>query len=77
MCVIIDDITGNLLSSVDEPTFRALKAVLVSGLPILWLTNGVRKGNCVAGDISEGFLHVIRSEQAAARIVLLDVSHNQ
>ena len=70
--IIIDDIQGHFLSSLNPHTFSSLKAVLSSGAPIIWLTAGVNEGKSVHGSMSQGFLRVIRSEQAMAKITGLD-----
>jgi len=70
--IIIDDIQGNVLSCLNPHTFSSLKAVLSSGAPIMWLTAGVHEGKSVHGSMSQGFLRVIRSEQAMAKITGLD-----
>ncbi|KAI1323180.1 putative polyketide synthase [Xylariaceae sp. FL0255] len=70
--IIVDDSSGTILASLRSPTFEILKSVLLSGRPIVWLTRGVNQGECVEGGIAQGFLRVVRSETAAARIVLLD-----
>ncbi|KAI0547773.1 hypothetical protein F4679DRAFT_586237 [Xylaria curta] len=77
--VIIDDLTGAISASMLESKdgFEAVKEILTSGVAVLWLTRGVRQGHPalfsgVAG-MAEGLLRVIRSEQAAAKAILLDV----
>ncbi|TRX90559.1 hypothetical protein FHL15_008532 [Xylaria flabelliformis] len=77
--VIIDDLTGAIsaLMLENKSGFEAVKEILTSGVAVLWLTRGVRQGHPalhsgVAG-MAEGLLRVIRSEQAAAKAVLLDV----
>ncbi|KAI0157190.1 putative polyketide synthase [Hypoxylon sp. FL1284] len=75
--VVIDDSAGDLLLSVDEPTYAAIKAVELSPMPMLWLTSGVREGKRPGGGMLEGFLRVIRSEKATAKAALLDVSTNE
>lgn len=70
--LIIYDIDGLLLSSLSEETFDALKIILTSGKPILWLTSGANEGRSAAATMSQGFLRTLRSEQANAQILLLD-----
>ncbi|KAI1332741.1 ketoacyl-synt-domain-containing protein [Xylariaceae sp. FL0255] len=72
-CAIIDDRSGSMLLSLTEQSFISLKSLLMSGTPLLWLTRGVYEGRCAEGGMAEGFLRVIRSENVAARIILLDV----
>ncbi|KAI9164127.1 putative polyketide synthase [Paramyrothecium foliicola] len=70
--LVIDDTAGTLFSTLDAALFESLKAIITSGIPTLWLTKGVKQGNFTVAGMAEGFLRVIRSEQAAAKIVLLD-----
>ncbi|TGJ83710.1 hypothetical protein E0Z10_g5040 [Xylaria hypoxylon] len=81
--VLVDDITGAVSTSMleNEAYFEAVKEVLTSGMPVLWLTRGVRQGrpaghSGVVGT-AEGLLRVIRSEQAAVKITLLDVDSEE
>ncbi|KAI0969040.1 hypothetical protein F4678DRAFT_440715, partial [Xylaria arbuscula] len=80
--VLIDDINGSVSTSLEsEAHYEAIKELLTSGTPLLWLTRGVRQGistkhSGVTG-IAEGLLRVIRSEQAAAKITLLDVDNDE
>ncbi|KAF3389803.1 Lovastatin diketide synthase mokB [Talaromyces pinophilus] len=71
---IIYDAMGNLLSSLTEDIFGRLKTVLTGSNPVIWLTTGVNEGSCVSGGMSQGLLRAIRSEQASARILLLDAN---
>lgn len=81
--VIVDDRTGSVSASIlsSEPHFESFKRLLSSGASILWLTQGVRQGR-PAGDsgasgIAEGLLRVIRSEQAAVKVTLLDIDQEE
>ena len=76
-CVLIDDTAGTFLPSLSEQDFGGLKSVLTSGVSVLWLTRGVKEGHSAEGGMAEGFLRAIRSEQASARVVLLDISHGE
>ena len=69
---IIYDFDGSLLSSLDAYTFDSLKAILCSGKSIIWLSRGVNEGRSISGGMSQGFLRAIRSENATARIMLID-----
>jgi Polyketide synthase dehydratase len=73
--VVVDDTTGTLLDAMvhDAAVFETVQAVLICGATILWLTRGVQQGQTPKGGMAEGLLRTLRSEQAAARIVLLDV----
>ena len=77
--VVIDDTTGTLLSAMtsNAETFESVKAVLTSGVRTLWLTQGVKQGQSASAGMAEGLIRAIRSEQAAARIVLLDIDHGE
>ncbi|KAI0197013.1 hypothetical protein F4808DRAFT_299333 [Astrocystis sublimbata] len=81
--VIVDDSTGAMSSWMleREPHFNAVKKLLTSGVPILWMTRGARQGHeagkrGVAG-MAEGLLRVVRSEQAASNITLLDMDRDE
>ncbi|KAI1437789.1 hypothetical protein GGR50DRAFT_691814 [Xylaria sp. CBS 124048] len=76
-CVVIDDRNGTVLLSLDETDFLNLKTLLTSGSRLLWLTQGVQEGHSAMGGLAEGLLRAIRSEQASARVVLLDVDHDE
>jgi NADPH:quinone reductase-like Zn-dependent oxidoreductase len=71
--IIVHDSAGTLLSSLDMLVFESLKKVIASGEPLVWLTSGVNQGNNPYGAMAQGFLRAIRSEQASAKITLLDV----
>ncbi|KAI1101537.1 putative polyketide synthase [Jackrogersella minutella] len=75
--VVIDDTAGDMLLSIQGGELEALKVVLSSGVPTLWLTSGVKQGKCPGGNMAEGFLRVIRSEQASAKIVLMDFDQGE
>ncbi|KAI1756304.1 hypothetical protein F4782DRAFT_550158 [Xylaria castorea] len=76
-CVVIDDRKGTALLSPTEPDLSNLKTILASGSPLLWLTQGVQEGYSAEGGLAEGFLRVLRSEQASLRAILLDVDHDE
>lgn len=75
--VVITDLLGTLLIDIQNDTFAALQAILSAPVSILWLTKGVKEGRSISGSMAEGLLRVIRSEQAAARIVFLDFDTNE
>lgn len=77
--VVIDDTANTLYSAIcsDAKIFEALQRILTSGIRTLWLTQGVRQGQSASAGMAEGLLRTIRSEQAAARIGLLDVDHGE
>ncbi|KAL9121427.1 MAG: hypothetical protein Q9187_002019 [Circinaria calcarea] len=74
--IIINDCHGTFLSAPTKKSFNALKVVLCSGKSIVWLTKGVNQGNTISGGMSQGFLRAVRSEQAAARIALVDIDED-
>ncbi|KAL8735777.1 MAG: hypothetical protein Q9166_000641 [cf. Caloplaca sp. 2 TL-2023] len=77
--VVIDDTANTLFSAIssDAGLFEAVKTILTSGVRTLWLTQGVKQGRSASAGMAEGLLRTIRSEQAAARIVLLDIDHGE
>lgn len=70
--IIVHDSAGTLLSSLDKLVFESLKKIIASGTPLVWLTSGVNQGKNPFGAMAQGFLRAIRSEQASAKITLLD-----
>ncbi|RYC58310.1 hypothetical protein CHU98_g7900 [Xylaria longipes] len=76
-CVVIDDRKGTTLLSLTETDFSKLKTILASGSHLLWLTQGVQQGYSAEGGLAEGFLRVLRSEQASLKAILLDVDHDE
>ncbi|KAI1768083.1 hypothetical protein GGR53DRAFT_518100 [Hypoxylon sp. FL1150] len=82
--VVIDDTMGVMSASMlaEPDSFDAIKAILTSGVHILWVTSGARQGRASAATsirmgMAEGLLRVLRSEQAASRVVLLDFDLNE
>ncbi|TAQ86980.1 hypothetical protein B7494_g4683 [Chlorociboria aeruginascens] len=75
--VIIYDVEGTLLSTLTSEVFDTLKTILTSSAPIIWVSAGVNEGKSISGAMSQGFLRAIRSEQAAAKILLLDVDTSE
>ncbi|KAJ5204653.1 polyketide synthase [Penicillium cinerascens] len=71
--VIVDETEGSILANPSAEIWDNLKSVLTSGKPIVWITRGANQGDCAEAGIAQGFLRVVRSEMAAAKIVLLDV----
>lgn len=70
--ILLPDKTHRILVDARNDSFEALQAVLCAPVSILWLIEGVKEGKSTVGGMVEGFLRVIRSEQAAAKIALLD-----
>ncbi|KAF5679757.1 hypothetical protein FDENT_8623 [Fusarium denticulatum] len=70
--LIIDGEAWNLCE-MDEERFASLKKIITSGAPVLWLTTGVQEGKNTMGSSAAGFLRSIRSEDASAKITLLDI----
>jgi acyl transferase domain-containing protein len=71
--LIVDDIKGTFLSSLNRSSFESLKQVLCSGIPIVWLTAGVNEGKRIGGSLAVGLIRAILAEQASAKIAILDV----
>ena len=71
---IIYDFDGSILTNLDAESFDALKAILCSGKPTMWISRGVNEGQSISGGMVQGFLRAIRSEQAAAKLMLVDVN---
>lgn len=75
--VLIHDPAGTVLTAPDEKTWKALQNVLCAGAPIIWLTSGVNESVNPDGGAVQGFLRVLRSEDAIAKLALLDVDQSQ
>ena len=71
---LVYDADGALFSSLTQKLFDRVKALLLSGSPVVWVTSGVNDGKTLYGSMSQGFLRAIRSEEASAKLLLLDVS---
>jgi short-subunit dehydrogenase len=68
---------GTMLSRPDPTTFAALKALLPSGSPTLWLTAGVNGGQCTSAATVAGFLRVVREEEKMANVRVLDFDKHE
>lgn len=82
--VVIDDTAGAISASMvaDPISFESMKVVLTSGVRVVWVTRGTRQGRAAAATavrmgMAEGLLRVLRSEQAASKMVLLDFDLNE
>lgn len=82
--VVMDDTMGAMSASMlaDSTRFEAIKVILSSGVRVLWVTSGARQGSAAAATavrmgMAEGLLRVLRSEQAASKVVLLDFDLNE
>lgn len=77
--MVVDDVEGQLLlraaEDEGEAVLAGIKRVVCSGRPVVWLTAGVNQGRSAGagGGMAVGFLRTVRSEQPAARLVLLDI----
>ncbi|PQE24865.1 polyketide synthase protein [Rutstroemia sp. NJR-2017a BVV2] len=71
--LIIDDTEGTFLSTLNRDSFESLKTVLCSGTPTVWLTAGVNEGKRIGGAWAVGLIRAIITEQANAKIGILDV----
>lgn len=75
--IILYNPSGNLLAHPEPATFEAVKEIVSSGTPILWLTAGVNEGKCTSGAMVQGFLRVVREEQKMSKLSLLDVDKSE
>lgn len=75
--IILYDIEGTMLSHLQANNFEIVKGVLCSGKPIIWMTAGVNEGKSIFGGMVQGFLRALRSEQATAKILLMDMDTNE
>jgi acyl transferase domain-containing protein len=70
---VIYDPAGTILTMLDKQSWEGLQAVLSSGRLVTWLTKGVNELTSVDGGSAQGFLRVLRAEDPAAKLDLLDV----
>ncbi|KAL8937353.1 MAG: hypothetical protein Q9216_004470 [Gyalolechia sp. 2 TL-2023] len=75
--IILYDIEGTLLSNLNADNWDALKRLLCSGTPMIWLTVGVIEGKSIFGGMVSGFLRGLRSEQAASKILFVDMDEKE
>ncbi|KAL8766526.1 MAG: hypothetical protein Q9209_006742 [Squamulea sp. 1 TL-2023] len=75
--LILYDIEGTLLNDLNAENWDIVKRTLNSGKEIMWLTAGVNEGESVFGGMVPGFVRALRSGQAAAKILFIDVSKNE
>ncbi|KAL8847079.1 MAG: hypothetical protein Q9221_007866 [Calogaya cf. arnoldii] len=71
--ILLYDIEGTLLSHLHGDNWDMLKRILTSGNEIFWLNAGVNEGESVFGGMVASFLRALRSEQAASKLLFLDV----
>ncbi|KAH6710545.1 putative polyketide synthase [Leptodontidium sp. MPI-SDFR-AT-0119] len=73
--IIIHDMDGTLLSTLDRRIFDGLKRVFTSEevTGIVWVTAGVNEGKNIPGAMAQGFLRALRSERASIKVSLLDI----
>ncbi|KAI5460574.1 lovastatin nonaketide synthase [Mariannaea sp. PMI_226] len=69
--------TGTLLSRPDPTTFAAIKTLLPSGTPVMWLTAGVNEGKGEFASTVAGFLRVVREEETMSALRLLDFDRDE
>lgn len=75
--IILYDIEGTLLTHLDAANWDIVRRVLCSGRPIIWLTAGVTEGKSVFGGMASAFLRALRSEQAASKILFVDMDKEE
>ncbi|KAL1614036.1 hypothetical protein SLS56_012197 [Neofusicoccum ribis] len=72
--VIIVDFDGNLLVLLAPEMFAALKGVVASGKPIVWIISRVNEGPNVSGGMSPGFLRTMLTKAMKSSTPLLTLS---
>ena len=71
--IVVDDADGTMLAgSLNEETWAALRSILQSHKPVVWVTRGAHAGRCVDAGLPQGFLRAIRAEAMAPSIALVD-----
>ncbi|KAK7418008.1 hypothetical protein QQZ08_011405 [Neonectria magnoliae] len=71
--IVIDDSDGSLLTTaLTEDTWDAIKNILQSNNPVVWVTRGSNSGDSAFSGTPQGFLRAVRSESVSSRISLVD-----
>jgi malonyl CoA-acyl carrier protein transacylase len=70
---VIYDPAGTILTMLDKQSWKGLQDILSSGRLVTWLTKGVNELTSVDGGSAQGFLRVLRAEDPAAKLDLLDI----
>ncbi|KAI1075939.1 lovastatin nonaketide synthase [Whalleya microplaca] len=70
--LILFDPDGDLLFNATTETLEAVKYLMASNTPIMWLTSDVNQGKNPTASMVASFLRVAREENQSARISVLD-----
>lgn len=72
--LILDELWNPVLTKVDEKQWEALKALVSSGSPLLWVTRGAQNPVTNPGNaMIHGLFRVARQEDSLANLTTLDV----
>lgn len=71
--IVVDDADGSLLAgALNAETWEALRNILQSHKPVVWVTRGAHAGRCVDAGLPQGFLRAVRAETMAPSVALVD-----
>ncbi|RYP24614.1 hypothetical protein DL765_000440 [Monosporascus sp. GIB2] len=73
--LVLDELSKPLLTRIDGPQWDTLKALISSGIPLLWVTKGAQHDRVTDPDraMVHGLFRVARREDPTARLTVLDV----
>ncbi|KAH6855501.1 hypothetical protein B0I37DRAFT_423972 [Chaetomium sp. MPI-CAGE-AT-0009] len=73
--LVLDELFKPALTQITEPQWDALKALVSSGTPLLWVTTGSQHTQVTKPDraLVHGLFRVIRREDPTAQLTVLDV----
>ncbi|KAF4898987.1 Highly reducing polyketide synthase [Colletotrichum fructicola] len=75
--LILDELHNPVLTNIDGEQWSALKTLVSSGRPLLWVTKGAQlKVTDPDLALAHGLFRVIRREDASVKITVLDVESN-
>lgn len=73
--LVLDELSKPVLTTIQEKQWEALKQVISTGKPILWLTKGAQTSHVTDPDnaLVQGLFRVARREDPQAKLTTLDV----
>ncbi|KAF4818673.1 Highly reducing polyketide synthase [Colletotrichum tropicale] len=75
--LILDELHNPVLTNIDGEQWSALKTLVSSGRPLLWVTKGAQlKVTDPDFALAHGLFRVVRREDASVKITVLDVESN-
>lgn len=75
--LILDELSKPLLTRISEKQWEALKKIISTGRPLLWVTTGAQTSRVTVPDnaMVQGLFRTARREDPQAKLITLDVEH--